>query len=241
MLMVTLMAMVAGQGRNPAHPCVQALRDAGRLPALGALAVVWMLLAMWTLGQTRTLSWLDRAKTLPELSAEKVEALKAAFRCDPDSGLIAYQIGEQYRQISWLGEDGFEAAAVQSIDWFERAAALNPYDPYPWARRGMSLDWLGRRGEAGPSFAQAHRLDPNGYYITALCGWHAFQVGEYRAAKQWFDRSSQLYPNVKNFIAAYYRELTAERMGLVGEPMELTPSVPRNGGEEDEEGKSPDF
>ena len=38
------------------------------------------------------------------------------------------------------------------MEWFDRAATLNPYDSYPRLRYGMCLDLLGERQSGLPAF-----------------------------------------------------------------------------------------
>jgi hypothetical protein len=61
----------------------------------------------------------------------------------------------------------------------------------------MCLDWLGRTSLAEPFYAEALRRDPISYYVAAIHGWHAFQLGELEQAKSWFERSLEIkiWPN----------------------------------------------
>ncbi len=60
-------------------------------------------------------------------------------------------------------------------------------------------------------FSQAEALDPNGYYTVAIVGWHYVQIGDYAAAKPWFERSLRLEAN-DNDIARSYLELVEQKL-----------------------------
>ena len=88
------------------------------------------------------------------------------------------------------------------MDWYALALRANPRDGYGYLRTGMCLDWLGRPTEAEKWFSQAEERDPNSYYMVANIGWHYVQIGDYAAARQWFERSMKL--GGKNNIAWNY-------------------------------------
>lgn len=156
-------------------------------------------------------AWLTRAEKLPNFSAARANALKAAFTAEPKNFETAYQIGECYRTQSWEGADNYVELANEAIRWFDRALQLNPYDAYSALRTGMCLDWIGRKDESGPFYSRAEELDPNGYYTAAHVGWHYVQLGNYAAARPWFERSLQLQWN-NNSIATTYLELCNRRL-----------------------------
>ena len=74
--------------------------------------------------------------------------------------------------------------------WLKEAITLNRYDAYSHARLGMALDELGQADKAGEYFAEAEKLDPNGYLTVANVGWHKMHIGEYAEAKRYFERVS---------------------------------------------------
>jgi O-antigen ligase len=121
---------------------------------------------------------------------EKIELLKAAHRVEPNNFETTYEIGESLRLASWEGRlDNYRALAEESIEWFERGAKLNRFDPYNGVKWGMSLHWLDRSQEAGPHFEQALKLDPKNYVIQGLVGWHYFQLGNWAESKRWFEQA----------------------------------------------------
>jgi tetratricopeptide (TPR) repeat protein len=62
-------------------------------------------------------------------------------------------------------------------------------------------------------------LDPNGYYTVAHQGWHYFEMGDYSAAKPWFERSLKLKPaDADNTIATNYLRIINRRLTATPEP-----------------------
>jgi len=155
--------------------------------------------------------WLNRAQQQPIYSVAQADAFKAAFAAEPKNFETAYQIGECYRVQSWEGADNYPALAQSAMTWFDRAIQLNRYDGYSVLRFAMCLDWVGRRTESEPFYNRAEELDPNGYYTAAHVGWHYVQIGNYAAARPWFERSLQLQWK-NNPIATTYLELCNRRL-----------------------------
>jgi tetratricopeptide (TPR) repeat protein len=75
----------------------------------------------------------------------------------------------------------------------------------------MCLDWLDRHAEAGPFYRRAEWLDPNGYFTAANIGWHYIQVGDYPAAREWFERSLRLEWN-NNVISRSYLDWVEQKL-----------------------------
>jgi len=154
--------------------------------------------------------WLMRAAGFPDyFSTQHTAALEKAFAVEPMNFETAYDIGEAYRVESFNGGDDYAAQAETAMQWYTRARKLDPYDAYSWLRQGMCLDWLGRHSQAGKYFSQAEALDPNGYYTVAIVGWHYVQIGDYAAARPWFERSLKLEGND---IARSYLDLVEQKL-----------------------------
>jgi hypothetical protein len=208
-LATTLLALVAGHFRFATERYWHTVRLPLRIPVylvllLGLGALSWS--AWKTTAESRWLGLARKVKT----AADRQAALERAFAADPKNAQTAYQIGEILREQSWRGEPGYEEPARAAIQWFERAAALNPFDPIIQVRLGMCLDWLDRHDEAWKAFARALELDPNGYFTLAHVGWHYVQVKDYPTAKKWLEQSLRLYS--KNPVARNYLEIVRERM-----------------------------
>jgi tetratricopeptide (TPR) repeat protein len=88
---------------------------------------------------------------------------------------------------------------------------LNRWDGYGCLRYGWCLDWLDRAAESEPYFNRAEELDPNGYFTLANIGLHYVQVGDYAAAKPWFERSLRL-EWLGNVISRTYLEIANARL-----------------------------
>jgi len=172
--------------------------------------VVYLTGQEWRRGQETI--WLSRAAQFPDyFSPQHTAALEKAFAAEPMNAETAYDIGESYRAESFNGGENNAELAEKAMQWFARARKLDRYDAYSYLRCGMCLDWLGRHDQAGPYFSQAETLDPNGYYTVAIIGWHYVQIGDFAAAKPWFERSLRLEAN-DNAIARSYLDLTEQEL-----------------------------
>jgi tetratricopeptide (TPR) repeat protein len=95
------------------------------------------------------------------------------------------------------------------MTWFERAMALNPYDPYSAMRYGMCLDWLDKRAEAAKYFEKARQLAPNDHFVWTYSGWHEMQVGNWKEAKRMLEYALSFYYTE---TAVAYLELANKRI-----------------------------
>jgi len=164
-----------------------------------------------TLVHSAEARWLARAASAPANSASYVDALQKAFAADSKNFDTAYSIGEALRLQSWQGGEDFRQLAEDAIQWFQRAASLNPYDPYPLMRQGMCLHWLGRHKEAAPLFEKAFSLDPHSYYAHAHLGWHHTQLKDWEKAKECFQTSLALN-STHNPIATSYLKIVEQKL-----------------------------
>ena len=124
----------------------------------------------------------------------------------------AYQIGEACRRQSqegglhYAGQEGvnYHQLAEQAMEWFQRGIKLDPWDSRNYSGYGWCLDWLDRQAESGPYFGKAEELDPNNYFNLNFVGLHYVQIGDFAAAKPWFERSLRLEwkdnPIAQNYI-----------------------------------------
>jgi O-antigen ligase len=152
---------------------------------------------------------LAQVEATPLFSPERVAALQKIFAGEPKNFTTAYEIGECLR--TQCQDSGDDRAGEQALAWFATARRLNPHDAYAYLRAGMCLDLLGRTAESEPFYAQAERLDPNGYYLVANIGWHYVQTGDFAAAREWFTRSLVLDDH-ENHIARSYLTICDERL-----------------------------
>ena len=157
--------------------------------------------------------WLNRAAHAPSFSAAQAGFLQKAFAIEPRNGQTAYLIGEALRRQSqeggefYAGQQGvnYRDLAQQAMRWFERASKLNPYDSRPFSGYGWCLDWLNRSTESQVYFDHAEELDPNNYYNVNNIGLHYIQIGDFAAARPWFERSLRLEGQVNPIAHNYLR------------------------------------
>jgi O-antigen ligase len=164
--------------------------------------------------------WLNRAADAPVFSHAKAEYLTRAFAIESANPETAFAIGEALQRQSREGgsfyqgqEEGvdYRTLAQQAMTWFERGMKLNPWDNRNFAGYGWCLDWLERSGESTPYFERAEALDPNNYFNLNAIGLHYVQVGDYAAARPWFERSLHL-EWFDNPIARSYLDIANARL-----------------------------
>ena len=159
--------------------------------------------------------WLRRAAGAPAFSPAQAACLQKAFAADPMNADTACDIGEAFRMQSSEGGENYRQLAEQAMEWFSRSFKLNPWGGYtqmgPWAGYGWCLDWLGRFDKSAPYFQRAEELDPNSYVLAAQVGLHYVQVGDFAAARPWFERSLHLEWD-GNAIARNYLQIVNNRM-----------------------------
>jgi O-antigen ligase len=140
--------------------------------------------------------YLQRAAAAPDAAPidlkMQIELLKRAYDVEPMNPETTYAIGEAYRIKSQEGGDDYRELATQAMEWFDRTIKLNKWWSKGYLRYGWCLDWLDRSAESEPYFSRADELDPNGYFTAANIGVHYVELGDYAAAKPWFERSLRL-------------------------------------------------
>lgn len=139
--------------------------------------------------------WLTRASGKGNYSDEKIRDLERAYAIEPRNFETTYALGESYRVQSSEGGSGLaggddaDTLAQKAMLWYSRGTNTNPHDGYNFMRFGQCLDYLGKTNEALVYFSRADELDPNGYYTSALIGWHYREAGDYAACRTWSERS----------------------------------------------------
>ena len=204
-LAVTLMALVAGYQRFATERFW--IRSPAMLKILVTLILVSGVVYLFTqeLRRAGEFRWMEKEETATTF-AEQTQYVSRALEIEPNNVTNIYLLGELYRAKSWEGNADYADLAKTAMSYFERAARLDSRDPYPPARYGMCLDWLGKSDEADPYFERAVKLDPNGYYIVALRGWHYLHKGDLLEAKKWLEESLAIRDNWNNFnpVATFY-------------------------------------
>jgi O-antigen ligase len=218
-LAVALMALITSHLRFATESFWFRARVPVKILATLAAVAAFGYLGSQALRQGTEFVWLERSIHAPNFSAAKRAILMKAFAVEPMNAQTAYDIGEAFRRQSqeggqhYRGQEGvdYRKLAQEAMDWFARSSKLNPWDSRPCAGYGWCLDWLDRQSESGPYFSRAEELDPNNYYNLNDIGIHYVQLGDYAAAKPWFERSMRLI-STDNPIAQNYCNLCIARM-----------------------------
>ena len=216
---ITLMALITSHLRFATEGYwfrwPAALKVVASLAAVGGVAY----LGSQSVRQASEFVWLRRAARAETFSPIQVNLLTRAFSIEPKNFQTAYEIGEAYRLRSQEGGQHYEGQGgadyrvlcQEAMDWFKRSSALNPWDSRPCAGYGWCLDWMDRTNESGAFFWRAEELDPNNYYNMNQIGLHYVELGDYAAARPWFERSLRLQ-GVDNQIAQSYANLCVIRL-----------------------------
>jgi Flp pilus assembly protein TadD len=214
-LAIVLMALVSSSLRFATERYWVAVRTWGKLTASLVLVAGVVYLGHQGWHHATEYVWLKRAARAPSFSPAQAACLEKAFTADPMNADTACAIGEAFRMQSSEGGDNYEQLAEQAIQWFDRSIKLNSWGGYtlwsPWAGYGWCLDWLGRSDKSAGYFQRADELDPNNYFTADQIGLHYVQIGDFSAAKSWFERSLRLQGQT-NTIANNYLPIIDLRM-----------------------------
>jgi len=192
MLAATLAGLLAAYIRFATERYWVAVRMPVRLALTVAVCGASGLLVQQAIQQAREHAWL-KASQSAESFRKQVEGLRKALEVEPTNFETAGLLGEIHRRRAMESSRATRKIELkEAAAWLRQAIALNRYDAYSHARLGMALDELGQADKAGEYFAEAEKLDPNGYLTVANVGWHKMHIGEYAEAKSYFDRVSPL-------------------------------------------------
>jgi O-antigen ligase len=208
---VSFLALLTAQLPVSTGRCRFAARVPARILAVAVLAGGMAYFAFQGYWRWQESVWLAQADNENLALLDRAALLEKAFEAEPENFETAYQIAEFYRIQSFQGGEDYQSQAQTAMDWYLRAMKLNQFDGYNYLGYGMCLDWLGRHDETGPYYDRAEALDPNGYFTVANIGWHYVQVGDYPAARAWFDRSRRLNWD-NNVIAHSYWDIVQDRL-----------------------------
>lgn len=199
-VVVTLMALLTSQLRFATDRFWFTARIPSKaLVSVGLLAgVVYLVPQAWRGGSEYV--WLQRANAAPSFSKIQIDLLKHAATIEPNNPKTCFAIADALRYESQEGGEYYEGQegvtyrqlAEQAMNWYQRAMKLNPYDSRNYAGYGWCLDWLDRFSESAPYFGRAEELDPNNYWNLNNIGLHYVQMGDYAAARPWFERSIRM-------------------------------------------------
>ena len=178
---------------------------------------IWLSQQGWR--QSSEFVWLKRAGESPIYSPQQIQALQRAWAIESKNPETALALGEAFRHesqeggTSYEGQEGvdYQVLAQRAMEWYQRGMKLNPWDCRNYSGYGWCLDWLDRPQESSPWFARAEELDPNNYFNVLTIALHYVQLGDFAAAKPWFERSRRLeWQN--NIIASNYIAIVDQRL-----------------------------
>ena len=219
-LAVTLLALLSGCLRFATERHWVTLRAWGKAPVSLVLLAGAVYLGQQGWCHATEYGWRKRAARASLFSPTQAACLQKAFVAEPFNAETACDIGECFRIQSSLGGSNYQQMAEQALEWFGRSTKLNPWSAYSnlspsagssWAGSGWCLDWLERFDESGPYFRRAEEVDPNNYFIAAQVGLHYVQLGDFAAARPWFERSLRLEAK-DNAIASNYLQIANSRL-----------------------------
>jgi len=190
---VTLMALISAQWRFATERYWKNPRCLGKilLTVIMAAAMAW--LAAQGARRGREAFWLRRAADETASWDDRLAGLEKAYEAEPANYENSYNLGEYYRLSSLEGNPGYQDQARQAMQWYAKSMASNPLDAFVPMRQGMCLDWIGETNQAGAFFDLAEKLDPNNTHVAFFLGRHYVELGDYPAAKRWFQRSMDLW------------------------------------------------
>lgn len=221
---VTLLAIVTGHWRFATERFWFAPGILGRLTAtiLCAALVAWLgFNFVRTVGEQRLLVNVERITDPEQYQA----VLKRAYAIDPKNPETPYWIGSSLRYQSWKGGPSYQKLAQEAIGWFEKANALNPYDPHGFIGIGMCMHWLDRPQEAWPYFRHAKVLDPYNYWVQATYGWHLMQFNAWWPAGRALSMSVGLKPT-NNPMGQQYFQIVQRKLQEQNKPPEISKPYP---------------
>jgi len=209
-LAIALMALLSSHLRFASDQYWVAVKHWRKVVASAVVLAGLVCLGQQGWRHTTECVWLERAGKAPAFSAAQITCLTNAFAVEPMNSETAYAIGEAYRVQSGVGGQDYAELAERAMEWFGRSIKLNQWGGKGYSGCGWCLDWLGRPAESAHYFQRAAQLEPNSYFITADIGRHYLQVGNFAAAKTWFERSLQL--EWDNAIARSYLQIVTRRL-----------------------------
>ncbi len=219
LLAVALMALLSSHLRFASERYWFGSQAWVRLSVCVVLVTGAVFLAVQATHRSEESYWLAKASGTLEFSPAKVTLLKKAFHAEPGNPETANAIAESLRRESQEGGQYYDnlpgvdyrQLAAEALTWFQRGMKLNPWDARNFCGYGWCLDWLGRTNDSAAYFARAEELDPNSYFTLNDIGLHNVEMGDYAAARPWFERSFRLQRE-DNVVAQTYLLLVKNRL-----------------------------
>lgn len=161
--------------------------------------------------------WLNQAANQPNISPELLTALTRAAELAPDNPRTAFELGENFRRLSFGGDSDWRKQAATAIQWLEKALALNPYDAHAHLRLAQTLNWTGDKDRATKAFDQALRLGPNDVAVANAVAWFLLNNGRAAEAKPLLEASLK-WNWWDNWAAKDYLAKANSQLGNAGSP-----------------------
>ena len=168
-------------------------------------------LFVWQLSRLAPQTYLLHKYFAVNTFEEELNLLQGAHAYEPKNGIVTLATGELLRKTGWDADEGGEKLIRAAIPWFERGINLNRWNPYNYMNLGMCYHWLKQPEKATEYFDRAMAMDPNGYYVIAMYGWHKLQLGDLPAARALFEKSFRFQWN-NNELAKTYLEIVDRRL-----------------------------
>ncbi len=154
----------------------------------------------------------NRAAAETGITTNLLQTLESAAAIISDNPRTAFELGENYRRLSFGGDDDWRQSAALAIRWLQRAAELNPHDAHARLRLAQTLNWTGDREQAAKQFEEARRLGPNDVAVANGVAWFLLNSGRAAEARPLLEDSLE-WNSWDNWAARDYLEKVERREG----------------------------
>jgi O-antigen ligase len=211
LIAVTLMAILSSHIRFATERFWVNPRVIGRLFGTVILlgAAAYLGFQLWQVGRQ---SYVLSKYVDPIEFEDRIKLLTRAYEIDPKNSAVVLELGEQLRKYGWKVDEDAEKYIRESIPWFEKVVQLNRWNPYGYMNLGMCYHWLKEHEKATDYFEKAHTLDPRGYYMLTMYGWHKLQLGDLEAAQKHLKDSVVFAWNFENTDGKRLLEIVERRL-----------------------------
>lgn len=148
---------------------------------------------------------LNSAAVAGSVNSHLLENLMAAAAIASDNPRTSYEIGENLRRLSFEGEGQWREQALQAVNWLEKAASFNRFDPMNHLSLGLCWHWVGEANNAQQSFRKARELGPQLVTVANHYAWNLLIQGKVTEARSVFEESLT-WNSWDNWFARRYLE-----------------------------------
>jgi hypothetical protein len=189
LLVAVVCALLASTARFASERWWLSLAWWSRILVTVAIAAALTFLAPITFQGFREGHAINKAAKAGSVTPRLLEDLKAAAALAPDNPRTAYEIGENLRRLSFQGDAQWREQALEAVDWLQKAASINRFDPLNHLALGLSWHWLGEAKNAQNEFQLARDLGPNLVSVANHYAWNLLTQGRVSEAKEVFEQS----------------------------------------------------